>query len=93
MYEGNVENLKDSIEEADAQEELREPAAEVPGSDGAPNTDSIIADEELLNHCRCTVVGGHIQWRCDRELYRNRLVDLLRKEPVIEIETDSSLAE
>lgn len=93
MYEENIENLEDSVEEEGGQEELPEPAAGVPGSDGARNTDDIIADGELLNHCSCTVVEGHIQWRCDRELYRDRLVDLLRSKQVVELDTNWSLDE
>ena len=93
MYQDNVDNLGNSVDEESTHEALPESSAEDQESDGAPNTDDIITDEELSNHCRCHIVEGYIQWRCDREVYLDRLADLLKKEPVMELETDSSLDE
>ncbi len=93
MYEEDIENLKDSVEEEDNRDELAEQLAEGQGFDGAPDTDDKITYEELLNHCRCHIVEGHMHWLCDREVYRDCLAGLLEKEPVIELETNWSLDE
>jgi hypothetical protein len=93
MYENNRENREYLIEEEGTREALPEPSAEVLSSDRIPDTDDEITAEELLNHCTCHIVEGHMQWRCDGEVYRDRLADLLKKEPVMELETDSSLDE
>ena len=93
MYEENIENLKDSVEEAGTQEALPEPLAEGQDSDRVPDTNDIINDEELLQHCRCQIADGHMHWLCDEEVYRDRLAGLLEKGPLIELGTNSSLDE
>ena len=93
MYEENTDNLKMSVEEADTQEALPEQLAESQEFDGAPKIEGETINEEILEHCTCHMVDDHIQWLCDREVYRDRLADLLKKEPVIELETDSSCDE
>ena len=93
MCEENIGNLENSVEEKDNRDELAEQLAEGQEADRVPDTNDIINDEELLQHCTCHMVDDHIQWLCDREVYRDRLADLLKKEPVIELDTNSSLEE
>lgn len=93
MDEENVGNQEDSVEEVDTREALSEPSAEDQEHDGAQGTEGEITDEELLHHCRCQIADGHMEWLCDRKIYRDRLANLLKKEPVIELEAKSLLNE
>ena len=93
MYKENTENLKKSVEEDDTEEALPEQLTEDHESDRAPDVEEKTMDGELLNHCRCHIVEGRMHWFCDKEVYRDRLVGLLGKEPFIELETKSSLDE
>lgn len=93
MYEGNIVNHKGFIKEAEIQEELQEPAADVPGSERTSNTADQITDETVLDHCRCQIATDHAQCLCDGDVYRDRLVDLLWSTQVVELDTNWSVNE
>ena len=93
MYEGNIVNHKGFIKEADIQDKLREPAADVHGFERTSNTADQITDETVLDHCRCQIATDHAQCLCDGDVYRDRLVDLFRSKQVVELEANSSLDE
>ena len=93
MYQENTENRENLVEAQDNRDELSEQLTEDHESDGVPDVEEKTMDGELLNHCRCHIVEGHMHWFCDKEVYRDRLAGLLEKEPFIELETKSSLDE
>jgi hypothetical protein len=93
MYEGNMENHMSFTKEDDIQDELQEPAADVPGSERTSNTDDKITDEAVLDHCKCQIATYHMQWLRDEEVIRDHLIDLLRSKQVVELDTNWSLDE
>ena len=95
MYERNMENHRGITREADTQEEVREPAADVPGFERTSNIDDKITDDAVLDHCKCQcqLATDHAQWLCDAEVYRDRLVDLLQSKQVVELDPNWSLNE
>ena len=61
MYQENMENIENLVEEEDTREALPEPSAEDQESDGAQDTNDKITNEEILQHCTCHIADGHIQ--------------------------------
>ena len=93
MYQENTENRENLVDEQDNRDELSEQINRGSRVRWGSRRREKTMDGELLNHCRCHIVEGHMHWFCDKEVYRDRLVGLLEKEPFIELETKSSLDE
>ena len=89
MVEEKLNNTEDSVEEPESREELTEPLVESEASTANRDTEGF-AEEEILQHCEPHFKGDRLEWTCDAEAHRDRLAKLLKKEPVITLETKKS---